>query len=67
MLRFPIFLILLLVLSPAAGFPVESKLENLWARMLSRDFGEEHRTNNRRILPLCCMQQGSPCSSCIPT
>nr|UMA83882.1 conotoxin precursor T [Conus judaeus]DAZ86879.1 TPA_inf: conotoxin precursor T [Conus judaeus] len=52
MLRFPIFLILLLVLSPAAGFP---------------DFGEEHRTNNRRILPLCCMQQGSPCSSCIPT
>nr|AXL95495.1 conotoxin precursor superfamily T [Conus ermineus] len=39
MLRLPIFLILLLVLSSAAGFPAESELERDLTLESSKDFG----------------------------
>nr|WEQ50348.1 conotoxin T M1.17 [Conus magus] len=64
MLCLPIFIILLLFLSPAVSFPVESKLESLWTRMLSRDLGEEHQKNNRQSQAECCPPHIEPCTPC---
>nr|WEQ50360.1 conotoxin T M12 [Conus magus] len=46
MLRLPIFLIFLLVLSSAAGFPVESKLQRDLTQESPKDFGMRAKRQN---------------------
>nr|DAZ86276.1 TPA_inf: conotoxin precursor T [Conus ebraeus] len=58
MLRLPIFILLLLALSPAASVPVESELQRDLTQQSAKDFGM--RTNS--LLPwVSCLPMGNDC------
>nr|UMA83229.1 conotoxin precursor T [Conus judaeus]UMA83545.1 conotoxin precursor T [Conus judaeus] len=59
MLRLPIFLILLLVLSPAAGIPVESELQRDLTQESAKDLGME--TEHLLSRDGCCRPGNTSC------